>query len=138
MTSITRPMALALGLLALSCNNPPVDPIIPPPPPQAARFTLVLREGTVQRISQGEVLELTLLATRDLDYTGTIAFSATTPVGVVMVFRPSTILSSEETQIRLVVETRAERTLHRITLRGTDNVGATRDVVLELTVDEGS
>ncbi|MEO8479718.1 MAG: hypothetical protein ABI542_08800 [Gemmatimonadota bacterium] len=138
MISISRPMTLALGLLALSCKNPPADPIIPPPPPPAARFTLVLREGAVQRISQGEVLALTLLATRDVDYTGAIAFSATAPEGVLMVFRPPTILSSEETQIRLVVDNTAERTLHRITLRGTDNVGATRDVVLELTVDEGS
>lgn len=91
----------------------------------------------MHRISHGEVLALTLQVMRDPEFVGPISFSATTPKGVEMVFRPDLILTREATEIRLVVDTTAERTLHRITLRGTDNVGATRDVVLELTVDEG-
>ncbi|HET9064738.1 MAG TPA: hypothetical protein VFN22_02805 [Gemmatimonadales bacterium] len=137
MTSTTRRLAIAVGMLTLACTNPPVASLIPPPPPPVPRFTLALREGGVQRISQGEVLALTLLATREPGFDDPITFSATTPPGVVLVFRPPMILSREDSEIRVVVDTSAARTRHRITLRGTDPAGATRDVVLELTVDEG-
>jgi len=134
---MTRVVTVTVGMLTLACNNPPVDVTIPPPPPPTARFNLSLREGAVQRVSQGEVLQLTLLVSRDAGFEEPITFSSVTPAGVVMVFRPAMVLKLEHSEIRLVVDTSAERTLHRITLRGTDPAGATRDVVLELTVDEG-
>jgi len=114
-----------------------VDPVIPPPPPPAARFTLALAEGTDHTMVQGDVLALTLEVTRDPGFVGPVTFSATPPPGVFLVFRPNLVITRPASEIRLVVDSTVERTLHRIVLRGTDDAGATHEAVLALTVNAG-
>lgn len=138
---MTRPALAAVTLAALvlaACNNPRELPITGGGGPPAARFTMTLERGATLVLAPGEVAEPFLRITRDPGFDGPVTFSVEPPPGVLVVFRPETILGADFAEMRVVVAQSAERTSHQIRLVGRATDGAETATILALTVRDPS
>lgn len=128
-----RGMLLAV-LLTVGCSEPAPVPM-PPPPPVDPGYTLRMIGGVKHTAAVTEILPLVIEVERALGgYDGPVTFSAETPPGIVVIFRPPTVLISNETDVLVVAEAGVEPRLHQITIRGRAPDRPDRNIVLELTV----
>lgn len=121
---------LLLGATLLGCGESlPTEPA----PPIDPGYQLRVVGGTSHTVALMEVLPLVLLIERaEGGYEGPVTFTADAPPGIVVIFRPTTVLVSDATDILLVAEGSVEPRRHQVTLRGTAPDRPDRLVVIDL------
>jgi hypothetical protein len=131
---MTDRLAVCAVLAALACSTPtapPDDEELPPPP---APYTLEVREGATHSVEHGEVLAVNLVVQRDEGFEEPITFSAVAAPGIVVVFRPATVLHRDDTDLLIVADQTVAPKTHEVHLVGKVAGKADRSVVLALTV----
>lgn len=125
---------LLVSLLASGCGEDPVGPD-PAPEPKEAGYELRVLGGTSHTAALREVLELEIVIDRpDGGYDGPVSFTAEAPPGIVVVFRPSTVLISNSTDVLVVADDSVEPRHHQVAIRGTAPDRPDRVLVLDVTV----
>lgn len=129
---------LQVGILGglLACAEATLPP--PPPPPPPAQFTLALRQGEDHGVVPTQLLKLDLIITREPQFTSLITFSAETPPGVVVIFRPTSVLTRNDTDILIVAAEETARGAHQVKLIGRADGAPEQSVVFTLTVRDGA
>jgi hypothetical protein len=129
-----RRLAPAVLLAAVACGVD--DPVVPPPieTPEAG-YDLRLVGGTSHTVPLMEVLPLVVEVERHPNgYEGPVTFTAEAPPGVIVIFRPATVLVSNETDVLVVAEGSVVPRTYQVIFRGTAQGRSDRVVVLDLTL----
>lgn len=126
--------ALLGAAMVAGCGE---DAILPAPDeaPKEAGYDLRILGGTTHAVAPRELLELVVEVERaDGGYDGPVTFTADAPPGIVVIFRPATVLISNSTDVLLVADDTVEPKRYQFTIRGTAPDRPDRTLVLDLTV----
>jgi hypothetical protein len=130
---MTRTLWLTGSLWTIAaCSTPTAPEAFVPPPP--APYQLEVRQGISHEVAPGEVLAVDLLVRRDQGFQEPITFSSIATPGIVVVFRPATVLHRDDTDLLIVADQTVTPITHDVHLVGKVAGKADRSVVLKLTV----
>lgn len=130
---VTLAAVIALG----SCGEPPTVP--PPPPELPAGYELRVLEGTTHTVALQQVLQLVLTVERlEGGYDGPVSFTAEAPPGIVVIFRPTTVLVSNFTDVLMVADPGVQPGTYQVIMRGRAPDRPDRSLTIGLTVTAAS
>lgn len=125
-------VVLALVVAPLGCGEPAT---LPDPDPEVPGYELLVRGGTDRSAERMEVLELVIDVERQEEgYEGPVTFTSDAPEGIVVIFRPTTVLNSNSTDVLVVADGSVVPKLHQIAIHGTAPDRPDRVVILNFTV----
>jgi hypothetical protein len=124
----------ALGAMSLGCTQPP--PTLPEGPPayQGPGFSIRFRDTDTYTVVPGEVLAIDLVIDREEGFEGPIDLSASDAPGVVVIFRPATVLHRPDSDLLIVADQTTQRRTHQIQFTATSEGHPTKTATLSLTV----
>jgi hypothetical protein len=126
---------IGLSVFALSaCSSPTVPPEEQPPFHNGPSYSIDFGGTNAYTVTPGHVLAIHLKIQRDEGFEGPIELSATDTPGVVVIFRPETVLHREESDLLVVADQSTARRTHLIEFTARSEGHPTRTAVLSLTV----
>lgn len=134
---MTRPAWwLIVSAWSLACGSAPTadPPEGPPPPPPPGAFRLTLKEGVAHDVARGEVLAVTLEVHREPGFGAPIDFTFSSTAGIVVIFRPATVIQRDETDLLIVADQMVPPITHDVHLIGNVDGKPITSVVLKLSV----
>jgi hypothetical protein len=128
--------AAVAAVAVLGCREAGTLPDNDPGPEQIpAGYDIAIVGGGAHSADLMEVLGLVVEVERASGgYEGPVTFSADPPPGIVVIFRPTTVLNSNSTDVLVVADGSVTPRLYQIEFRGRATNGAERVTLLELTV----
>jgi hypothetical protein len=130
--TIARTVALILA--AAGCSPPTTPQVEAPPTPAESGFGLSLGDTKAHTVVPGEVLAIQLFIAREDGFEEPITLSASASPGIVVIFRPATVIRREESDLLVVAEQSSPRRTHLIQFTGHSPGRPAQSVTLSLTV----
>ncbi len=131
---MTDRLVCLAAMAVVACSSPTTPPDNEELPPPPAPYALEVREGAAHSVERGEVLAVNLVVHRDQGFEEPITFTAVATPGIVVVFRPATVLHRVDTDLLIVADQTVSHATHDVKLVGKVAGKADRSVVLSLTV----
>jgi hypothetical protein len=116
------------------CESSTILPEDPPPIAGTAGYTLSFKPAATHTVIPGEVLAIELFVNREDDFEEPVTLSARAAPGIVVIFRPPTLIHREESDLLVVAEQSSPRRTHQIEFTGRAEGRPDQTVTLSLTV----
>jgi hypothetical protein len=131
---MVRGMLLSLcALIVLGCSESPTV-VEEPPTNSGPGFNIRFRDTNAYTVVPGEVLAIDLVIDREEGFEGAIDLEASDAPGIVVIFRPETVLHRPDSDLLIVADQSTQRRLHQIEFRARSEGHAVRTTLLQLTV----
>lgn len=122
-----------LGVAVIGCNSPTVPPEEQLPLNPGPGFSIAF-ETNAHTLVPGEVLAIDLLIEREEGFEGAIDLTASDTPGIVVIFRPPTIIHRDDSDLLLVADQGTARQTHLIEFTARSKGHPARTAVLSVTV----
>jgi hypothetical protein len=138
---MTRNVGMARGVLLavcavtlFGCSEPPPTSPEGPPTNTGPGFSIRFRNTNAYTVVPGEVLAIDLVIDREEGFEGPINLEASDAPGIVVIFRPETVLHRPDSDLLIVADQTTQRRKHQIEFRARSEGHSVKTAMLELTV----
>jgi hypothetical protein len=133
--SITRGfLVLACTMVLFGCSDAGPTLVQEPPANTGPGFSIRFRNTNAYTVVPGEVLAIDLVIDRDEGFEGAIELEASDAPGIVVIFRPETVIHRPDSDLLIVAEQSTQRRTHQIEFSARSEGHPVKTAVLSLTV----